>query len=263
MRVYVINCRRHEDRRASARSKLDAAGVPFEFFDGLSADDALSRDLFEGIDDREFLLNTGRHVTPGEIGCFASHRELWKRSAELNEPVAIMEDDFELLGDFSRALDAASSLIDRAGFIRLQTDLRAKKCSGSSVGEFTLCRFTKPPHGLMAYAVSPGVARRFVAATRVLDAPVDVFTKKYWEHSQPLYVLRPYAVGPSTHHGVTTIRGRQKTSKPPGIAVRRFLRKAGWYARRWHFNWLHRNAIYEVLRRLPDVEPKAGIRVTS
>lgn len=263
MRVYVINCRRQEERRASARSKLNEAGVPFEFFDGLSADDALRRDLFEGINEQEFLLNTGRHVTPGEIGCFASHRELWKLAAALDEPVVIMEDDFELLGDFNRTLEAASSLIHRAGFIRLQTDLRAKKCRGSGIDEFRLCRFTKPPHGLMAYGVSPDVARRFVAATRVLDAPVDIFTKKYWEHGQPLYVLRPYAVGPSAHHGDTTIRGRQKTPKPPGIAVRRFLRKAGWYARRWRFNWLHRNDIYDATRRLAEVEPKGGVRATS
>lgn len=263
MRVYVINCRRQKERRASARSKLDKAGVPFEFFDGLSADDALGRHLFEAIDDREFLLNTGRHVTPGEIGCFASHRELWKRAAELDEPVVIMEDDFELLGDFNRALEAASSLIDRAGFIRLQTDLRAKKCSGSGVGEFRLCRFTKPPHGLMAYAVSADVARRFVARTRVLDAPVDIFTKKYWEHGRPLYVLRPYAVGPSTYHGVTTIQGRRKTAKPPAIAVRRFLRKAGWYARRWYFNWQHRDDIYAITRRFAEIEPGGGVRAVS
>lgn len=260
MRVYVINCRRHEERRATARSKLDQAGVRFEFFDGLCADDARSRELFGTIDEREFLINTGRQVTDGEIGCYASHRELWKLAAERDEPVVIMEDDFELLGDFNATLKVVSSLIGRAGFIRLQTDLRAKKCRSLEVGEFQLCRFTKPPHGLMCYSLSPQVARRFVAATCVLDAPVDIFTKKYWEHGQPMYVLTPYAVGPSPHHGNTTIAGRQKTAKPLPVATRRFLRKAVSYLKRWRFNRQHRNGIGPAIARYEAEEPVAGVR---
>lgn len=243
MRVFVINCPQHAERRAAAQSKLEKAGVRFEFFNGLCAKDAVDRELFDAIDEHEFLLNTGRQITDGEIGCFASHREVWKRAVELNEAVVIMEDDFELLGNFSATLGVVSSLIDQAGFIRLQTDMRAKKCNCIAVGDFRLCRFTKPPHGLMCYSLSTRVAGRFVAATRVLDAPADIFTKKYWEHGQPMYVLTPYAVGPSRHHGHTTIEGRIKAPKPPLVATRRFLRKAASYPRRWHFNWRQRNAV--------------------
>jgi len=250
MRVYVINCQRHAERRAAAKSKLEKAGVRFEFFDGLCAEDALERELFDAVDEHEFLLNTGRQVTAGEIGCFASHREIWKRAAQLNEAVVIMEDDFELLGNFNAMLAVVASLIDDAGFIRLQTDLRAKKHTVFEVGDLRLCRFTKPPHGLMCYSLSPRVARRFVAATRILDAPVDIFTKKYWEHGQPMYALTPYAVGPSRHHDATTIDGRRKTAKPLPVAARRFSRKAGWYMKRWHFNWQHRARIVNVSSRL-------------
>lgn len=243
MRVYVINCRQHAERRAAAKSMLEQAGVSFEFFDGRSADDVRSRELFDAIDEQEFLINTGRQITDGEIGCYASHREVWKRAAELDEPVIIMEDDFELLGDFNETLAVVSRLIDRTGFIRLQTDLRARKCRGVEIDRFRLCRFTKPPHGLMCYSLSPPVARRFLAATRVLDAPVDIFTKKYWEHGQPMFALTPYAVGPSSYHQSTTIDGRVKTPKPLPIAARRFLRKAASYLKRWRFNWEHRDDV--------------------
>lgn len=263
MRVYVINCRRHAGRRAAAQSTLEKAGVRFEFFDGLCADDARSRKLFDAVDEQEFLINTGRRVTDGEIGCYASHREVWKRAAELDEPVVILEDDFELLGDFNKTLGVVTRLIDRVGFIRLQTDLRAKKCRGVDIDEFRLCRITKPPHGLMCYGLSAQVARRFVAATRVLNAPVDIFTKKYWEHGQPMFVLTPYAVGPSRHHERTTIEGRTKAPKPLPIAARRFLRKAGSYLRRWQFNWQHRHAAADAVQGRGRAEARAGVRATT
>ena len=261
MRVYVINCRQHGERRAAARSKLEQAGVRFEFFDGLSADDARRREVFDAIDEREFLINTGRQITDGEIGCFASHREIWKRTTELDEPVVIMEDDFELLGDFGKVLDVVSTLINRAGFIRLQTDLRAKKCRGIEVDDFRLCRFTKPPHGSMCYSLAPHVARHFVAASRVLVAPIDIFNKKYWEHGQPMFVLTPYAVGPSSQHGHTTIGGRVKTPKPLPIAARRFLRKVVSYPKRWRFNWQHRDAATAVVKQAVSGEPDANVHV--
>ena len=235
MRIYVINCCNDRERREAARTKLQRAGVRFEFFDGLSADDALDRHVFDAINHREFLINTGRQATDGEIGCFASHREIWKRAAVADEAVVVMEDDFELLGDFTRALSVVAKLIEHAGFIRLQTDLRAKKKPVVDCAGFRLSRFTKAPHGTMCYGLSPAVATSFVDATRVLDAPVDVFIKKYWEHKQPLYVLTPCPVGPSRHHGASTIGGREKVAKPLPVALRRVLRKAGWHVGRWRF----------------------------
>jgi len=36
------------------------------------------------------------HLSPGEQGCFYSHYRLWKKCVELNEPIAIWEDDIVL-----------------------------------------------------------------------------------------------------------------------------------------------------------------------
>jgi len=89
---------------------------------------------------------------------------------------------------------------------------------------------------MMCYCISPRVARSFVDDTRVLDAPVDVYVKKYWEHGQPLYALTPYPVSPSPLHDQPTIEGRKKYGKTIGVTVQRFLRKCGWQLRRMAFN---------------------------
>ena len=35
-------------------------------------------------------------MTPGELGCFASHYLLWEKCLELNEPIVVIEDDAQL-----------------------------------------------------------------------------------------------------------------------------------------------------------------------
>lgn len=231
MPVYVISLPGERERREQARRQLDAAGVPFTFFDAIGGEAAASG-YFRGLDEDEFVLNCGRRVVPGEVGCFASHRELWKQAAATNTPIVILEDDFKLTPAFSEALEAASSLIRKLGFIRLQTDLRARKVAVGHHSPFVVHRYTKPPHGLMGYCVSPRVARAFVNDTRVLDAPVDVYTKKYWEHGQPLYALTPYCVQSSKLCDATGIVGRKKHPKPLPVAARRFARKCSWVVKR-------------------------------
>lgn len=232
MQVHVISLRDAAERRRSAASQLGAHRIRFEFFDGITAAEARHRRCFDAIDPAEFLLNTGREVTPGEIGCFASHRALWQRAADRDEPVMIMEDDFELRPDFRTAFDASARLIHYAGFLRLQESSRASRTPVGSVGDFVLSRYTKPPHCLMCYAIAPRVARRFVDLTKVLDAPVDVFIKKYWEHDQPIYCLTPYQVAQSELSPLTTIPGRLKRPKPLPVAARRVFRKGEWQLRR-------------------------------
>lgn len=236
MRVFVISLPDADKRRGNAQRQFDEIGVPFEFFDAVRGQEAIRDRKFEGFDEASFLLNTGRRAAVDEIGCFASHRELWKRCVELGEPIMIMEDDFDLLPRFASAFRCANELILQAGFLRLQTSIRSRKVLIASRGEFRLERYKKTPHGLMCYCLSPTVAERFVEATRMMDAPVDVFTKKFWEHGQPMYALTPYTVAPSVLSVDTTIVGRRKSRKSWSVAGRRLARKAGWYWHRWLFN---------------------------
>lgn len=236
LEIVVISLPNAAERRASVERQMRSAGLPFRFFDALSGPEALAAGDFESIDEREYMLNCGRRSVPGEVGCFASHRRVWQQCASGSAPLLVMEDDFCLRANFRDAIRAAAVAIDDAGFVRLQTDLRARKFPVADIGEFTLAQFSKPPHGLMCYAISPPVARKFVAQTRVVDAPVDVFVKKYWDHGQALYALLPYSVGESQLADSTSIPGRRRRPKKLTVAMRRFCRKAGWelHRRLWH-----------------------------
>lgn len=263
MRIYVINIASHVDRRRSSEVKLHAAGLEFEFFEAITGRDAL--DAFADFDADEFRLNTGREITIGEVGCFASHRALWQCCARLDEPILIMEDDFDLLERFTSAVQQAIRLAPTLGFIRLQTALRARRVPLFFAGEFTASRFSKAPHSTMCYVISPETARCFVAATEVFDAPVDVFIKTFWEHGQPLHALTPYTVAPSVMSAATTIEGRIKERGDLLLALRRLLRKSRWYRQRWLFNLSRRIRSQPVIGRSGKVHTptERGAQITS
>ena len=232
MKLYVISLPDAGERRERAAIQLADAGMTFEFFDALCGEQAMAEGHFDRCDVDDWLLNTGRDVTPAEIGCFASHRSMWQKCVELGEPIMVMEDDFQLLPGFADAVTQVAGLIEDFGFIRLQDEKRARKERVAARGAYTVWRYTKAPHSCMCNAITPSVAEQFVEMTRVVREPVDVFVKKFWQHGQPIYGLTPYTVTESSLSPKSCIPDRDKAHKNLKVRSTRFLRKCGWEVQR-------------------------------
>ena len=235
MKLYVISLKESQDRRQKADTQLKAANVEYEFFDAVRVHNGIEG-YFEDYDEEQYLINCGRLATDGEIGCYASHLLLWKKCIELNEPIVIMEDDFCIDDSFLSVIHEVEKLIKDYGYIRLQTEFRGKKIKVKDVGDFTLFYYTKMPHSLMCYAVSPKTAQLLVKSSNRLIAPVDVVIKKIWDHQIPMFGLAPYPVRDCENDNSTTIDGRVSANKSLAIKIKRFLTKAGWIVKRLKYN---------------------------
>lgn len=236
--IYVISLPESEARRANATGRLGSLNIPFEFYDAVSGDAGLRDGSLGGVDREQWLIRCGRGVTRGELGCFASHRNLWKRCVESGRPIMIMEDDFRLLDGFADAVRTLETEIDRLGYIRLQSETRARYVSEGHAGDFEIRRYTYAPHSAMCYAITPRVARAFVEQTGIAEEPVDVFVKQFWRHGQLIYGLAPYTVTESVLSEDTKIPGRVKTRKPLPVLLRRLGTKIAWHTHRLSFNRL-------------------------
>ena len=232
VKIVVISLSDAEARRERAAQQLGELGLEFEFFDAMRGEQIMADGYFEHCDEEEWLLNTGHPMSLGEVGCFASHRSMWQKCVELDEPLMIMEDDFQLLPGFAGAVEQVAANISECGFIRLQSETRAKRQSVATLGEYTLWRYTKVPHSCMCNSITPEVAQHLIEKPRAIYEPVDVFVKKFWEHGQPVYGITPYTVTESTLSQETCILHRKKVPKGFGRSTRRFLRKCGWEVKR-------------------------------
>lgn len=238
MKVFVISIEDSQERRANVNKQLQSAGVKYRFFDAVNGNDGYEK-YFDAYDERECLINTGRVATPGEVGCYASHLFLWKKCVSLNEPIMIMEDDFIIDNKFTAAVVEVERLIKQYGFIRLQTETKGKKRKVKESGNFILYYYTKMPHSTICYAINPSIAKIFIRKSSILNAPVDVFIKKNWEHRQTLFGLYPYTAKEGLYSDVPTIKGRVKAKKSIKIKMIRFFAKVKWLVLRLRFNMLY------------------------
>jgi len=241
VRIFVISLKTATARRTAVSEQLDALGLSYQFFDAVPGRDAL--DHFRAVDPTLYRLNTRREPMANEIGCYASHLSLWKLSVALNEPIVILEDDCLFYPNFPDAIRATSKLIDRFGFIRLQSHERPRKkptslaaCKVVEADGFSVSYLSDVPLCLVAYAISPVAAASLVRSSATLTAPVDKFMQRTWDHDTPIFVLTPASVATSVHAATSTIGGRARKSWDPVLLLRRLLYKAGGEIRRHSFD---------------------------
>lgn len=193
MRTFVINLARSPDRMQAMDDQLRRLGIPYERFAAIDG---------QGTDAAPFLPRVGTDrrkamaLTPGEVGCFASHWLLWQRCAEGNEAFLILEDDLILEPAFPEALRAAADAISAGRrLVRLYAFYRRKYWTIGPLGHgYSLVRYVKGPKGMQAYMLCPDAAQRLVSAASVWREPVDFFLDRYWVHGIPPLGVLPVRV---------------------------------------------------------------------
>jgi glycosyl transferase family 25 len=241
VRIFIISLKTATARRAAVAEQLDGLGLAYQFFDAVTGPEALGH--FRGVDPALYRLNTRREPMANEMACYASHLSLWKLAVELNEPIVILEDDSRFLPNFPDALRAASRLIDRFGFIRLQSHERPRKkptsfaaCKILEDEGFGVSYVSDVPLCLVAYAISPAAAASLVRSSATLTAPVDKFMQRTWDHDTPIFVLTPPSVTTSVYAAESTIGSRSRKSWDPLLLLGRLLYKVAGEIRRHRFD---------------------------
>ena len=245
MNIFVISLPTVEVRRLHASEQMAKYGVAFEFFDAVDGTPGHA-DWFAGIDHRLFQLNTRRHdPTPGEIGCYASHISLWKWAISRDQPIVILEDDFQLEPGFAEIIDDLEPLVNEFGFLRLQSmhgprallkRLRPAAYEVLRRNGLSVHYLSDPPLYALAYAISPKAARTLTRASSTLFAPVDKFLQHTWVHETPIYALSPALVTMSPQAAHSTIGGRRDKSINPRVLLDRTIYKGIGEFRRFGFD---------------------------
>ena len=167
---------------------------------------------------------------PGEVGCFLSHRACWQRIVDSGADHALIaEDDLSIdpaIWPDVLALIDAQMTPDR--FIRLPAKARERPIHiFARQGRAVL--FLPRVIGLQTVCQVVGrvAAGRLLAASAVIDRPVDTFLQMHWVTRQPVLTLHPNGVRELTDAlGGSTIQQSGEDSK-----ARREVNRA-WYRAR-------------------------------
>jgi len=181
MKVYFINLDRSRERldwfrRQTADMDIDLVRVP--------AIDA--KELSGAEIERLRSLSSGRNsLSAGELGCFLSHRKIWKKVVEDNAPWAfIAEDDIHFsrdAGNFLRSDDWIPAGID---MIKAETALKRVELGAEVLSKpfgHELRRLISYHLCSGGYFLTPGAAAHLLAYSDKHCEPVDevLFSPKY------------------------------------------------------------------------------------
>ena len=207
-RVYVISLDRTPKRLNFVKQQMDRFHIEFEHFHAIDgkymkiADqkgDKLNKMQkgstyfieclkYKGTGFRFFFSE--KNLTPGECGCFLSHRAIWQDIALKNiKRAIILEDDVILFDNFKETLsEIIPHIPPDADIFFLDIGINkpfAKKTYFVSAG-FWLSGFLNTPSpyfaklkksrrvwGLHAYCISSDAAKKLLKLTEVATVPVD------------------------------------------------------------------------------------------
>jgi glycosyl transferase, family 25 len=210
--IVVINLDCDADRMAHMRAQLAARGLEYERFAALQGD-RLPSDLA-----RYFPFGTP--LSPGEIGCYASHLAVMQTVArgDMPAPALVLEDDVGLPDDLSSVLGSLeSALPSQWDIVRLSYHTKSVSRPVAHIGEHrSLVRYTRVPTTTGAYLINASGARKFLAH-RPRHRPIDHDLRRVWEWSLDTYGVEP----PLVRHDVLEASSIDQHSPQGRARVRR------------------------------------------
>ncbi len=173
IQIYFINLDASVERRLwfeGQASRLGLVAGRFEARDGRNLSECELKKLQE-------LRGSDIWMGPAEIGCFLSHREVWKRIQEADQQwTFVAEDDLHLAEDCIPFFEESDWIPAKADLVRAETTFR--KCHRESSPDSILMgrnvrRLISWHGGAGGYFISSSAARLLVNATKNICEPAD------------------------------------------------------------------------------------------
>lgn len=224
MKVFVISLATSLDRRERVANKLGERKIEFQFIDACDGRLGLHPYL-KNYDEKSFVVNRRRKAAPGELGCYVSHLLAWEKCVELNEPIVVMEDDFELTGDFEAGVAYLEKFVDKLAFVRLEPLEKQFFLTSRKDRDFTLVKQLNVGMCATGYVITPHGAKELLKNAMPIKMPVDLYLKYTLMHNQLIHALVPHLVYPTHADSIIGIDARNYREKGALLALKRFAYK--------------------------------------
>lgn len=219
------------DRRARMQEQLGAAPFDWAFFDACTAPPG---DL--PYDPERALARHGRRLTPGELGCFASHWALWDAliADPAHEVMLVLEDDLLINPVFFAAMEAVVEAARPYGYMRLYAKVPAGIRVEAPFLDRHVARFSGRAYGTQAYLITRETARAWRKSIREIVRPIDDEMDRYWAHGIPTRAVFPFPVMEVAYG--STIEAKRREGDPLTKPERlRWEAAKGWEKARRHW----------------------------
>ena len=222
MKTFLINLDKSEKRLENSNKQLSNFNILFERISAVNVTQDRDKELRNYYDSKLNYFKYYKSLTDGEIGCYLSHRKVWQKIVQENiEYALVLEDDF-LLHKGLKDIDKLLKVIDQPWDLIKLGEIPNKRIKQRilEVGDLSLIKFRKTPHGTYAYLITIEGAKKMLKHSDPFSRPVDIDMQHIWEHKcKILGVLN----NPFTHmdgeSDLKAIGNRDKTKRRPLIQL--------------------------------------------
>lgn len=192
---FVIHLARAEQRRPQVETLRDTLPIPVHVVDAVDGRAMTPGEIASVYRPRLYRPRYPFALGPGEIGCFLSHRRVWREIVERNlDAGLIVEDDVAVdTASLGRLLDLVATAAGPADFVRFPQKERGEAGPVAARGESgaLLIEPVTPAFGTVMQIVGREAAARLLALTETFDRPVDVLLQMRWLHGVRILSARP------------------------------------------------------------------------
>ena len=191
-KIFVINLDTSISRMRESQNQL------WNFdFERVSAIDGskLDHDALTRFYDAELNYQQYHSVlTPGEIGCYLSHRKVWQKIVNENLDFAlVLEDDFINNAALSKLMHDVAQIEQLWDCIKLaEFPIKRKVVFSERLGNTNLEIYNKIPAKTCAQIISLVGAKKLLAMSEKFGRPVDIDIQHWWESDLRVFGLKPY-----------------------------------------------------------------------
>lgn len=233
--VFIINLDSSPERFVHAEQQLQALGIQPQRFRGVYGKDLTDAEVDACYDKSANLQYFRRSLSPGELGCYLSHRGIWQLMVEQNIELAIvLEDDIEVDPRLPQAI-AQIATLHGWDHIKLSDDRNAAGFQSKQLDdEFSLVNFKQVPNCTTGYAISLSGARKLLSRKKFFR-PVDIDLQFGAELNLQLFSLLPYTIWPSTKFDsvINQISGGSRKGDTTALRNLKYRLQVAW--QRWRY----------------------------
>lgn len=184
-------------------------------------------------------------LTPGEIGCFLSHRKFWEKMLNDGHEVAfVLEDDMQMAQDILAFWEQSDWVPRDADFVKLNlfptdsSNLFPVGLPVGRVGNRNIVRTMGRIYGTGCYVLTAKAAQRCLNASTVMSLPVDLFMFDARFDFAPKTVLYTVLPGVAQDDGLTPSSIGGNRNKDSLTLSQHILKGAYSCMRRFRLKWL-------------------------
>ncbi|CDT99856.1 putative Lex2B protein (Lipooligosaccharide 5G8 epitope biosynthesis-associated protein) [Vibrio coralliirubri] len=188
--IFIINLKNSKSRRVNISKQLSSINLDFGFFEAVDGRLEFNKPILKRYNDNLSQTYRAKTLSPGQLGCYASHFLLWEKCVKLNKPIIVIEDDALLFKEaFLDFIQDIPEIPETVECVRLFKNKRRKYDSYEvfKAKSTSIHKFTKGHMSATAYFLRPSAAKKFLEHSKEWYMAVDIYMDRFWQNEVECY----------------------------------------------------------------------------